>query len=343
MRSGLLISITMSILLLLYSGIPAPELAEGRELTPSIQDSQPDDSRSLPDRSFPAPKGDQAIFVAAATSENVVLLVGERGLIFRSTDAGQNFQQVEAPTRRMLCAVTFGDDGMAYAVGHDLTVLRSSDSGASWEAIHRDPEADLALFSVVALEGGRVVAVGAFGTVLVSTDSGENWRQELISEDGPHVYSVQRTATTLVAVGEFGSIFTSDDGGDVWQVVESPYEGTFFHVITFDDSADLVLLGLRGNLWEGAAGNWKRIETGFEASLFGGSNLSAGRVVVVGDEGVLMIRAADGQWEDRSPGERRLLSSAIELPDGAMLILGEKGYRIRFRQPAEIDSGEEGR
>ena len=42
-----------------------------------------------------------------------------------------------------------------------------------------------------------------------------------------------------------------------------------------------------------------------------------------------MVRSATGQWQDRSPGERRLLSSATSLADGSILIVGDKGYRIR--------------
>ena len=338
MRSRLLVIIAALLMILVCSGLPFSDRIEGRT---SIGVSQ--DPENVPDRSHPAPKGAKALFIAAAVRDDLVLLVGERGLIFRSTDAGKNFQQIEAPTRRMLCSVVLGEDGLAYAVGHDKTVLRSRDSGLNWELVHRDPEADLALFSVIALDGAKVIAVGSFGTVLISEDEGQQWRLEVISEDGPHLYSIQPTGSGLVIVGEFGSIFESHDAAASWTAADSPYEGTFFHVIPLDVSGDLLLLGLRGNLWEGNSGDWKRVDAGSEASLFGGSTLAGGEVVVVGDEGRVLIRSADGQWQDRSPGERRLLSSAVALPDGSILVVGEKGYRIQLLPGEKLEADGEGR
>ena len=325
MRSRLLLFIAVLVVILTWSGLPFPEPAEGRA---SIGTSQ--QAAEIPDRSYPAPKGHSALLVAAAVYDDLVLMVGERGLIYRSTDAGKNFKQIETPTRRMLCSVTLGKGGLAYAVGPDMPVLRSRDGGLNWQRVHGDPAADLALFSVVVLDDGKVIAVGSFGTVLISEDGGEQWQQQLISEDGPHLYSIQETGSGLVVVGEFGSIFHSQDGAGNWEAAESPYEGTFFHVVSLEDSGSLLLLGLRGNLWEGKDGDWKRVDSGSEASLFGGSILADGEVVVVGDEGRVLIRSVDGKWQDQSPGERRLLSSAVALPDGSVLVVGEKGYRIRW-------------
>lgn len=338
MRTGLLVFVALGLLFCIYSENFVTAPAKAQVSLDTVQDPA-----SIPDRSYPAPKGQKALLIGAACRANLVLLVGERGLIFRSTDGGKNFQQVDSPTRRMICSVILADDQLAYAVGHDMTVLRSRDSGHSWQQVYRDPDADLALFSVVSLGGGKVLAVGSFGTVLLSDDDGENWRQQLISEDGPHLYSVKQMGSNLVVVGEFGSIFKSEDAGDSWNLLESPYEGTFFDVIPLVNSQRLLLLGLRGNLWEGQVGDWKRIDTGFEASLFGGSILSNGRVVVVGDEGRVMVRSATGQWHDRSPGERRLLSSATGLTDDSVVIVGEKGYRIRSISGSDSTDGEERR
>jgi hypothetical protein len=94
------------------------------------------------------------------------------------------------------------------------------------------------------------------------------------------------------------------------------------------DSPDsIIVMGLRGNLWEGHPGRWKRIDSGSEAALFGGCRVGTDEVIVVGDEGRALHRSADGSWSDISPGERRILSTAVLLPDGKLQLFGEKGYR----------------
>ena len=281
---------------------------------------------TIDDRSHRAAKAPAALLVGATCVGDVVLVAGDHGLILRSADGGKSYDQIVTPTRRMLTAIILDDQGTSFAVGHDTTVLRSRDSGVSWQSVYCDPEVDLGLFSIVALDDSRVIAVGAFGTLLISDDGGDHWNQELISEDGPHLYSLQKSDDRLVVTGEFGSIFESRDGGDDWIPLESPYDGTFFHVL-IDSPDSIIVMGLRGNLWEGQPGLWKRIDSGSEAALFGGCRIGPDQVVVVGDEGRVLHRSADGTWSDISPGERRIISTAILLPDGSIQLFGEKGYR----------------
>lgn len=298
---------------------------------------------TIEDRSYRAAKAESALLISVVRDGEVVLVAGDHGLILRSRDGGKSFRQIVTPTRRMLTSIVLDDNGIAFAAGHDTTVLRSLDRGLTWQSVHCDPEANLALFTIQSIDGKRIVAAGSFGTVLISDDGGDNWRQQLISEDGPHIFSLQNTTSRLVATGEFGSIFESTNGGDSWQLLESPYDGSFFHVMPLEPSS-LILMGLRGNLWEGEPGNWKRIETSSEASLFGGCRLSDSGIVVVGDEGRALRRSPDGQWQDVSPGERRILSSVVELPDGELLIVGEKGIlRPMQRADGADGSSQEGR
>ncbi len=285
---------------------------------------------ALTDRAHSAGKWSGAMLLDAQREGDLIVVVGDHGLILRSVDGAKNFQQVESPTRRMLTSVAI-DGELALAVGHDTTVLRSLDGGSSWDVVHVDPEADLALFSVCIVDSKRMVAVGSFGTVLISEDGGNEWRQELISDEGPHVYSVQKSPTRLVATGEFGSIFESRDQGDSWSQLDSPYEGTFFHILT-TDSESLIVMGLRGNLWEGQPGDWKQVNIASDSSLFGGTRIGD-RYLVVGDEGRVLLRSEKGIWTDASPPERRIVSSVLQKGDGSLLLIGEKGIR-EIDQPA---------
>ena len=127
-----------------------------------------EDNPTVAARSHMADKAESALLVGATCVGDVVLVSGNHGLILRSADGGKTYQQIEAPTRRMLTAIILDAQGTAFAVGHDTTVLRSRDSGLSWQSVYCDPEADLGLFSIQAIGDSRVVAVGAFGTLLIS-------------------------------------------------------------------------------------------------------------------------------------------------------------------------------
>mgnify|MGYP003334971523 CR=1 FL=1 len=287
--------------------------------------------KPLPQQAFrisPDKQG-KALYLAGDLAKDRVLLVGERGLILLSTDRGRSFEQVIAPTRRLLSDVLLRHDGIAIAVGHESTVLRSTDGGEKWQVVHHDPEQDLALFSISDAGNGNLVAVGAFGLVLVSSDDGLTWEQKLVSEDGPHLYSVRTHSDGLVTVGEFGSIYSSRDQGQSWNPLPSPYEGTLFDILIMKDR--WILMGLRGNLWEGSASEWSQIRHGSEATLFGGAMLSDETIVVVGAEGVTLVRSPEsGEWKHRviREDDRRLLSAPLPLLDDSVLGLGEKGYRF---------------
>jgi len=285
----------------------------------------------LPGRSARLAPGKRAsaLYVSGAVSGNRVILVGERGVILLSRDGGISYDQIEVPTRRLLSEVILRDDGVAIAVGHESTVLRSVDSGETWQRVHHDPDQDLALFSVTDAGKGLIVAVGAFGLVLRSSDDGLTWQQGLISEDGPHLYSVKSSVDGLVTVGEFGSLYSSKDQGLNWNLLPTPYEGTLFDILVVEDR--WILMGLRGNLWEGSGSRWQKVSHDSEATLFGGARLSDGTIVVVGAEGVTLMRSPQsGDWRSLAVKEddRRLLSIPLPLADDSVLGLGEKGYRL---------------
>jgi len=53
-----------------------------------------------------------------------------------SDDGGAGWRQVPVPTRTMLTGVTFVDDSLGFAVGHDSVILHTSDGGKIWERQH---------------------------------------------------------------------------------------------------------------------------------------------------------------------------------------------------------------
>ena len=106
--------------------------------------------------------------------------VGERGHIITSTD-GQIWKQANVPVDVLLTSVSFKDENVGFAVGHDSTILKTVDGGDTWSLLNFQPELDRPLLAVQALNN-YVVAVGAYGAFWQSDDGGENWKN--IFHDG---------------------------------------------------------------------------------------------------------------------------------------------------------------
>lgn len=219
-----------------------------------------------------------------------LLAAGQRGIILSSADRAESWQQAPAPvyvTLTALCAA----GGRAFAAGYDGVILKSPDAGRTWSrlfdgragdaltlaaaerrfaASKRDDEARHALDDIKAtlqfgpanpllgiaarVEAGRetAIAVGAFGQVFRSRDGGASWESLLDRLDNPD--NLHHNAITLTPAGawvvasEGGRIYLSADAGDTWRRVETGYNGTLFGVIEAPSE--------RGALWaHGFAGS----------------------------------------------------------------------------------------
>jgi photosystem II stability/assembly factor-like uncharacterized protein len=73
---------------------------------------------------------------AAATLENHLWTVGERGTLLESTSAGRQWQQTKADIPRVsLNGIAFGKNGFGLVVGNRGVILRTDNGGASWQRL----------------------------------------------------------------------------------------------------------------------------------------------------------------------------------------------------------------
>ncbi len=110
----------------------------------------------------------------ARTGSGALLVVGERGAIFRSRDNGASWERSQLPyDGSMFGAIGYdGDRVLAFGLrGH---VFETNDLGASW--IELPTSTELSLMGGVALADGGAVIVGANGTVLKRASGNEPLR-----------------------------------------------------------------------------------------------------------------------------------------------------------------------
>lgn len=270
---------------------------------------------SLVEPSFLAPLVTESLLLDTAEGD-YTLIVGTRGHILRaelaeSADNIKDFTQIISPTKTTLTSVfTLGEQ--AWAVGHDATIIRSTDSGKSWELIQTYPELDRPLLDVFFFNPDEGVAVGAYGLFYRSLDGGKTWSQEthpsVLSEDdkdyldsikddeafyleelsyiSPHFNKLHYDKNMLYLAGEAGLVATSDDKGRNWTRLELDYFGSFFAVNVLPNELPIAA-GLRGNMFVQREGGWEKVNTCITTSL-NSIKVVDSQVFVFGNNGVIL-------------------------------------------------------
>ncbi|MBI2892406.1 MAG: hypothetical protein HYY06_02565 [Deltaproteobacteria bacterium] len=211
--------------------------------------------------------GDALLWWAWGSSEGDLWVVGERGSIFRGEDGA--FVPVESPVEDATFYGVWGataDD--LWAVGNvpiegetPRGVIVRSEDGGPFEEVEVDGDPLPGLFKVWGSAAGDVFFVGESGTLL-------HW-------DGAELRRLDAgTTVRLFTVHGCGA-------GDVYAV------GGFGNGVVLHQ--------------EGAGGSWTDISPPFAPLINGVHCASGGDVVVVGMQGYVATRTAEGGWAEALP------------------------------------------
>lgn len=242
----------------------------------------------------------RSVLLDAAQAGTRLVVVGERGIVLLSDDAGAQWRQAKVPVSVTLTAVRFVNAKTGWAVGHYGIVLKTGDAGESWTVqLDGIKAAELAVASAkeavakaaaddskaqrLLVEAERLVTdgpdkpfldlwfenettgfvLGAYNLIFRTEDGGKSWIPWMDRVENPkvlHLYALRPAGAVLYMAGEQGLFLRSKDNGQTFQKVESPYAGSFFTLSTLP-SGDVLAAGLRGNAWVlDAAGAWRKIE-----------------------------------------------------------------------------------
>ncbi|NML16697.1 WD40/YVTN/BNR-like repeat-containing protein [Azohydromonas caseinilytica] len=227
---------------------------------------------------------------------------GELGTLLYSVDEGRSWLPARVSARRqaLITQVRFDKDGRhGLAVGHEGWILRSDDGGLSWSELHFDEAQGEPLMSIAQLPSGRILAVGAFGRMLRSDDQGRSWqRVELPGVEDKHLNGIvgNEDGTRWLVVGERGLVLQGDAQGEQWQMLDPFYNGSFYNAVSLPGQEWLVY-GMRGHVFRSDSGarQWRRAELPAPASFFGHARSADGRLVLVGQGGLLAVSSDEGQ------------------------------------------------
>ncbi len=275
------------------------------------------------ERDDPIHRYDQ--FKALARNPDVIMAVGDYGVVVTSTDNGASWQRHVLPGRRAMVAVDSCPDGSFAALDTRRGVWLADAQGGSFERLEADTREVLS--SVTCAPDGTLWLTGSFSTLVYSRDRGRTW--ESVTQDEDLQFSVLQffDEDNAVVVGEFGGFMFTEDGGATWQ--RGPDIPNEFYPLGmyFQDRDNGWVAGLGGVILATTDGgeSWTEQATPIRTPLYRVVPVN-GHIYALGDSGTLLT--PDGARWVPAPNAPRLLSyliDAVMLDDDTFVVAGGNG------------------
>ena len=135
-------------------------------------------------------------------------------------------------------------------------------------------------------------AIGAYGYFMETHDGGEHWQKRYIGEDDFHLNQLRATEDgCLFIAAEAGFAYRSINEGKEWDLLETPYQGSFYSVLPLD-CQHLWLAGLRGHLYytDDGGKNWLQHELPTESMLTNMLLTEDHRILITGLNGTVLLK-----------------------------------------------------
>lgn len=144
---------------------------------------------------------------------DTIYIVGQNGLIAKSTDRALTWSKQYFPTRVTLNDVKFMNHETGFAVGTNGTILKTMDAGANWTQQTSGTTYNLNAIAATGMD--NIWAVGDSGQVVYTNDSGNNWHiKELAITRKLNGISFRNN--TGYIVGDSATLLKTTDSGLTW-------------------------------------------------------------------------------------------------------------------------------
>ncbi len=238
-------------------------------------------------------------FLAAARSDQGIVVAGAHGVILSSTDDGQSWRRTvlgdaSAAERPALIGTAACAGGAFVVLDYSRRIWLASGPEGPWEA-RELPIEDIPL-AITCGPSDRLWVVGEFSMILFSDDLGESWNDRSVGDDFMFT-TVQFVNDAFgVITGEFGRVYVTADGGDSWTESDPLPDEFYSQAALFTTPEEGWVGGLQGVILhtENGGRTWNREETEADVPIYG--LVSDGdRLYAVGDHATLLRRVAE-RW-----------------------------------------------
>lgn len=162
-------------------------------------------------------------------SESRGVLIGNKGLILKTNDAGESWEpDYQTTVTNNLNDITSLGSGRYAIVGDRFTSLISTDSGQTWEswAALADPNSQKPR-NITSISSFRqtILVTGESGLLMLSRDSGENWTAFQMRKNYDFSTSAILDETHMLVAGNSGRVrvskVNSEDNAVHWMDIDS--------------------------------------------------------------------------------------------------------------------------
>ena len=162
------------------------------------------------------------------TGSQSAFIVGTRGKVLYTEDAGLHFKPINIGTDLAVYGIQMVDDQNGYLCGQDGLSMRTRDGGKTWERLNS--RTHLSIFALSFPDRLHGFMVGDHALILSTTDGGESFFKRQLEHILPELqdYALPYQEPTYYGasfvddshgwvVGEMGRIWGTDNGGKTWQ------------------------------------------------------------------------------------------------------------------------------
>lgn len=167
-----------------------------------VSTSEDDEDGLYADTDIGDETGDPHLNDITETPAGSLVIVGEKGNVYRSTDKGESWERRAMGYRGSMFGVFALDDGVIIAHGLRGHAFQSVDDGMTWAELNTGT--DQSLIGGAPLTGGRAVLVGGNGTVLLKRQGANDLAAFPFPAGGLLATVAPITDTTFAVGGENG-------------------------------------------------------------------------------------------------------------------------------------------
>ncbi len=159
----------------------------------------------------------------AQVSDQRMMIVGEAGLMLRTQDNGDNWEQMFSPYEGSFFGITsLTKQGVQLAYGLRGNLARSDNFGSSWKLM--DTKTEQSLIGATDRHGRVAYVVGNGGAFIKGIDQGRKWESTIRAGRGGAAAIIESKAGHFVIVGE-GGVELLDKLGERMSITITSIEG----------------------------------------------------------------------------------------------------------------------
>lgn len=258
------------------------------------------------------------------------------GGIFRSTDNGENWTEIEIMRGRSVRGIVqSASDPNVIAVAARDGIYRSRDRGENWERITPESDPELRGFHSVAIDprDANIIYVGTWHLPWKTIDGGLTWKRAGSKETGmiddSDIFAIQidESSPDTVLMSACSGIYRSLDASVKWTKIQGiPYTSRRTHVIyQHPGRPEVIFAGTTEGLWRSSDGGktWKLVTSPRLIINAIAVHPDKPNRIYVGTEDMGVLLSEDG-------GENYVLSNAGFISRQVRTVLADRTERGRI-------------